>query len=129
MVRYHLILGCHDKGAKAWLFREKECTLKKALEALQISEATYEQLKNIGGEDNPISINTLDQHKKSAKTYGKHGQPMNPHPTCKYCGEKNMNWLEHSVQHMGKAVICVAKRIIFTQFVFEENLIPSHQGQ
>ena len=89
MVRYHLILGCRDKGAKAWLFREKECTLKKGLEALQISEAMYEQLKNIGSEDNPISINTLDQHKKSVKTYGKHGQPKNPHPTCKYCGKKH----------------------------------------
>ena len=89
MVRDRLVLGCHDKGAKARLFREKECTLKKALEALQISEATKEQLKNIGGEDNPILINALDQHKKSVKTYGKHGQPKNPHPTCKYCGGKH----------------------------------------
>ena len=67
---------------------EKECKLKKVLEALQTSEATYEQPKNIGGEDNPIPINTLDQHKKSAKTYSKYGQPKNPHRTCKYCGGK-----------------------------------------
>ena len=40
MVHNCLILSCRDKGAKARLFREKDCTLKKALEALQISEAT-----------------------------------------------------------------------------------------
>ena len=55
-----LVLGYRDKGAKARLFREKECTLEKALKALQISEATYEQPKNIGGKDNPIPINVLD---------------------------------------------------------------------
>lgn len=33
------------KGQKACLFQEKDCTLKKALEALQISEAAREQLK------------------------------------------------------------------------------------
>ena len=44
MVRDRLVLGCRDKGAKARLFREKDCRLKKALEALQISEATHEPL-------------------------------------------------------------------------------------
>ena len=29
MVRDRLILGCRDKGAAAWLFKEKECILKK----------------------------------------------------------------------------------------------------
>ena len=43
--------------------------------------------------------------------------------------EENIKQLEHSVQHMGKAVTYVAKLIIFTQFVFEENLILRHQGQ
>lgn len=52
-----LVLGCRDKGARARLFRERDCDLKKALETLQISEATQEQLKDIGGEDKPISIN------------------------------------------------------------------------
>ena len=46
-----LVLGCRDKGGKAWLFREKDCTLKKALELLQISEAMYEQPKDMGSED------------------------------------------------------------------------------
>ena len=113
MVRDCLILGCCDKGAKAQLFREKECTLKKALEALQISEAMYEQLKNIGGEDNPIPINALDQHKKSAKPYTKHDQRKNPTLPASIV-EENMKRLEHGVQHMGKAVTCVAKLIIFT---------------
>lgn len=55
-----LVLGCRDKGAKTHLFQEKDCTLKKALEALQISEATQEQLKDMGGEDNPIPINAVN---------------------------------------------------------------------
>ena len=89
MVRDCLVLGCRDKGAKAQLFREKDYTLKKALEVLQISEATYEQVKDMGGEDNPIPINALYQHTKSAKNSGKHGQPKKLHPTCKYCGGKH----------------------------------------
>jgi len=47
MIRDHLVLGCRNKGARARLFREKDCTLQKALESLQISEATQEQLKDI----------------------------------------------------------------------------------
>ena len=57
-------MGCHDKGARARLFREKECSLKKALEALQISESTHEQLRDIRGEDSPVSA---VHHKKSTK--------------------------------------------------------------
>ena len=48
MLRDRLVLGCRDKGAKARLFRETDYSLKKALEALQISEAAQEQLKEIG---------------------------------------------------------------------------------
>ena len=51
MVRDCLVLGCRDKDAKAQLFREKDCTLKKALESLQISKSMYEQPKDMGGED------------------------------------------------------------------------------
>ena len=59
MLRDCLALGCRDKAARAHLFREKDCSLKKALEALQISEATQEQLKDMGGEDSPNSINAV----------------------------------------------------------------------
>ena len=89
MVRDRLVLGCRDKGAKARLFREKDCSLKKALEALKISEATQEQLKDMGGEDNSIPINAVNQHKKGAKYSGRQGQLRNPYPICKYCGGKH----------------------------------------
>ena len=79
------VLGCRDKGARASLFREKECSLKKALEALQISEVTHEQLKDIGGEDNPIPVSAV-HHKRSTK---KAIQPRNQIPVCKYCGGKH----------------------------------------
>lgn len=49
MVRNQLVLGCKDKAARARLFREKECNLQRAVEALRISEATQEQLKSISG--------------------------------------------------------------------------------
>ena len=38
MIRDRLVLGCKDKAARARLFRQMECTLKSALEALRISE-------------------------------------------------------------------------------------------
>jgi len=85
MLRDRLVLGCRDKGARARLFREKECSLKKALEALQISEATHEQLRDIGGEDDPIPVSAV-YHKRSTK---KAIQPGTRIPTCKYCGGKH----------------------------------------
>ena len=48
MVRDQLVLGSQDKGTQACLFREKDRYLKKALEVLQISKATYAQLQEIG---------------------------------------------------------------------------------
>jgi len=89
MLRDSLVLGCRDKGTKARLFREKDCTLKKALEALQISEVAQEQLKEIESEDNPIPINVVDQHKKGAKYPTTHRQHRNTYPTYKYCGGKH----------------------------------------
>lgn len=62
MVRDRLVLGCQDEGAQARLFREKDCNLK-ALETLLISEATQEQLKDIGREDKPISINEAQKRR------------------------------------------------------------------
>ena len=40
MLRDRLVLGAHDKAARARLFRKKECNLKKAVESLRISEVT-----------------------------------------------------------------------------------------
>jgi len=85
ILRDRLVLGCRDKGARARLFREKECSLKKALESLQISEAIHEQLKDIGGEENPIPVSAV-YHKRSAK---KGVQFITHIPACKYCGGKH----------------------------------------
>ena len=62
MLRDCLILGCRDKGARARLFREKECLLGTGSTA--IGEATHEQLRDIGGEDSLVSA---VHHKKSTK--------------------------------------------------------------
>ena len=86
MIRDRLVLGCRDKGARARLFREKDCTLQKALESLQISEATQEQLKDIGGEDKPISIYAVSTDK--VKPVNKRIQYPEKQ-VCKYCGGKH----------------------------------------
>ena len=88
MLRDRLVLGCRDKGARARLFREKDCNLKKALETLQISEATQEQLKDIGGEEKPISINAVNTEKEKAKPASKKAQHTEKQ-VCKYCGGKH----------------------------------------
>jgi len=85
MLRDRLVLGCRDKGARARLFREKECALTKALESLQISEATHEQLKDIEGEESSIPVSAV-YHKRNAKK----GVQFNTRvPACKYCGGKH----------------------------------------
>ena len=68
MVRDRLVLGCRDKGAKARLFREKDCTLKKALEALQISETTQEHASN------PIDLKTTSDTHDSFLLTSSHSQ-------------------------------------------------------
>ena len=50
MIRDRLVLGCQDHEARARLFREKECTLVKAVEILRVSEVTRQQLKHINEE-------------------------------------------------------------------------------
>ena len=57
MVRDRPVLGCRDSAARTRLFREKDCTLKKAIESLRISETTSEQLKKIEREDNQEPVN------------------------------------------------------------------------
>ena len=70
MVRDRLVLGCKDNAARTRLFRKKDCTLKKAIESLHISEATSEQLKKIEREDkkNPKRLKISKSTKK-----GHHG--------------------------------------------------------
>ena len=65
MLRDRLILGCRDRGAKARLFREKDCSLQKALEALQISEAAQKQLKGISDKGSPNPVNVVKLKKGS----------------------------------------------------------------
>ena len=96
MLRYRLVLGCSDKAARARLFREKECNLQRAIEALRISEATQEQLKCISGPEedavNAVSATSKKQwttskfHKTPAK------EPFQQHRkqvVCQYCGGKH----------------------------------------
>jgi len=73
-LRDHLVLGCQDKGAQTRLFRERDCNLKKALEMLQISEGTQEQLKEISGEDKPSFVNVIYTKKERVKSTSKQAQ-------------------------------------------------------
>ena len=62
MIRDRLVLGCKDKAVRARLFRQKECTLKSALEAVRISEQTQEQLKQITmDQEGSASINAVQK--------------------------------------------------------------------
>ena len=56
-----LVLGTHDRSARARLFREKDCDLRKTIEALRVSEATQHQLKDIGDQDEPHTVGAVRQ--------------------------------------------------------------------
>ena len=47
IIRDRLVLGCKDTHARAKLFTERECDLKKEQEVLRIHEATKQQLRNM----------------------------------------------------------------------------------
>ena len=69
MLRDRLVLGCKDKAARARLFRQKECDLKTALEALRISERTHEQLKQLATEEQektPVHALRMDPQSNDA---------------------------------------------------------------
>lgn len=98
MVRDRLVLGCQDHEARARLFREKECTLAKAVEVLRVSEATRQQLKHINDEvTDGQSINavkvqhsstaTSDQSQSNA-TSRQRASTTKAKP-CTYCGQKH----------------------------------------
>jgi len=57
-------------------FEKRDCSFKKALEALQVSEAAQEQLKEISDE---VQLKKSSRNKK----------PKSYYPTCKYCSRKH----------------------------------------
>ena len=69
MLRDRLVLGARDKSARARLFCEKECKLKKVVESLRISESTQEQLRLIGGaEEETVNVVNSKETRHSSRT-------------------------------------------------------------
>lgn len=104
MLRDRLVLGCKDKAARARLFRQKECDLKTALEALRISERTHEQLKQLATEEQetPVHALRMDPQSKKRKPVSSRGKfRTTPSTTpCQYCGG----------YHLGDRASCPAYR-------------------
>ena len=96
MLRDRLVLGCKDKSAKARLFREEDCDLKKSLDSLRISETTQAQLKIIGDEEKE-TVNVVTAERKFQKKSefkqksGTHGK-KDFRKDCMYCGTKHAKW-------------------------------------
>ena len=89
MIRDHLVLGTQDRSARARLFREKDCDLRKTIEALRVSEATQHQLKDIGDQDEPHTVSAVRQ--QGDKTVDQAGykhrkQTIDSHRKCTHCG-------------------------------------------
>ena len=113
MIHDRLVLGTHDRSARVRLFHEKDCDLRKTIEAIRVSEATRHQLKDIGDRDEPHTVSavrqqgdkTVDQagYKRRKQTIGSHqkctrcGNIHSPEPTkcpalgkqCHACGKLN----------------------------------------
>ena len=93
MIRDRLALGCQDHEAQARLFREKECTLVKAVELLRVSEVTRQQLKHIneevtdGQSVNAVKAQPSDQSQSSATA--RQRASTNTGKPCAYCGRKH----------------------------------------
>ena len=92
MLRDRLVLGCKDKAAQARLFRQRECDLKTALEALRISERTLEQLKQLATEEqdpptHALQMTTNSRKQKPIASYTK-SKTTRPAP-CRYCGGRH----------------------------------------
>ena len=92
MLRDRLVLGSRDKAARARLFREKECTLTKAVDSLRISKATLEQLTYMG-EKEEETVNAVDgkPRQRTRKDRPKKVPPGASNPCtqlCGYCGGK-----------------------------------------
>ena len=61
------MLGCKDKAARARFFRQKECDLKMALEALRISKRIQEQLKQLATKEQETPVHALKREPQSKK--------------------------------------------------------------
>ena len=83
MLRDRLVLGCKDKAAQARLFRQKECDLKTALEALRICERTHEQLKQLATEEQETPLHALRMDPQSRKRKLRNTPST---ASCQYCG-------------------------------------------
>ena len=72
------------------MFRQKECDLKTALEALRISERTHEQLKQLATEEQETLVHTLrmDPQSRKRKPINSRGKLRNTPSTAssQYCG-------------------------------------------
>ena len=92
MVRDRLVLGYQDHEARARLFREKECTLTKAIEILRVSEVTRQQLKHISDEITDVqSVNAVKPQHSSDQSQPKVSsqQRATTGKSCMYCGRKH----------------------------------------
>ena len=91
MIRDRLVLGCHDRGARARVFREKECDLKKAIEVLRVSEVTRHQLKDIGDDEDPRMVNAVRQQTdKPVTPVEKYKRTPGGPKWCTHCGNTHV---------------------------------------
>ena len=123
MLRDRLVLGSRDKAARPRLFRQQECDLKTALEALRISERTQEQLKELDTEeqDNPVHALRSAAHSKKHKFVVPQGKPKTVPSTepCQYCGGN----------HSADWANCPAygSKTISKQFAGGVEIVPTRQ--
>lgn len=146
MIRDRLVMGCRDQGARTRLFREDECSLKKAFDTLKISEATTMQLKVITGNDQPpqevnfakpkrvTGRHPTNQSTTSKQQYNKQ-QRQNYTPKgytnrCYYCGGKH-NPGRNNCPAYGKECSRCKKMNHFTKVCMArtENLHAGEQEQ
>jgi len=83
MICDRLVLGCNDHDTRARLFREKDCTLAKAIETLRISKTTRQQLKQLNDDADSHPVNTIKLKKSQSASPAK-GQTQDK--PCAYCG-------------------------------------------
>ena len=123
MLRDRLVLGSRDKAARARLFREKECTLTKAIDALQISEATLEQQRLWERRKILLTQSISNQGSGHVKTNPRIDQrryQQEPVPLLLSSAdtvEGSATQRGTGVQHMGNLVETVVNKITSSQFV------------
>lgn len=91
MLHDRLVLGSRDKAAQARLFREKDCDLHRAIDALRISEITQEQLRNISGmEEDVHAVSSTSKVQQRSGTWKpvsiEATQEKKKQTVCRYCG-------------------------------------------